>query len=96
MKALQGLVVAVLLGIWCFPAVGVAAQPLPTPSSAVGSRAPSGASSVQPSGRSEESDLAAREKKDQDLQDFKGGGVYVYFGSGAALVLVIILLILIL
>ncbi len=95
MKALQRLVVAVLLGIWCFPAVGVAGQPTATPSGEVGSRASSGASPKQPSDQSEASAFAAREKQSPDLQDFKGGGVYIYFGSGAALVLVIILLILI-
>ena len=95
MKSLQRIVVAVLLGIWCFPAVSFA-EPLPAPGAEVGSRASSGASPAQPSTQGEASALGAREKQSQDLQNFKGGGVYIYLGGGATLVLVIILLILIL
>ena len=96
MKSIQRLVVAVLLGVWCFPAVSLA-EPLSTPSAEVGSRSSSGTSPAQPSTQqpstqTEESALAAREKQSQDLQDFKGGAA-IYL-SGAALVLVIVLLIL--
>ena len=94
-KSLQRLIVAVLLGVWCFPAVSSAA-PLPTPSADVGSRSSSGASSARPSAQTEGAALGAREEQSQDLQNFKGGGVYIYLGGGAALVLAIILLILIL
>jgi hypothetical protein len=98
MKALQRLVVAVLLGVWCFPAVSVA-DTLPASRGEVGSRAPAGMAPAQTAAatsESEASDLGAREKQSQDLQDFKGGGVYIYLGSGAALVILIILLILVL
>ena len=44
----------------------------------------------------EESELAAREKAASALEGFRGGGVYVYFGSGAALILLIVLLIILL
>ena len=37
---------------------------------------------------------AQREQQSQGVRDFKGGAVYVYFGSGVALVLIIILLLL--
>jgi len=92
MNALQRLVIAALLGIWCFPAVSLAA-PLPTPSAAAGSSASSGASPRQPSAQTEASDLGAREKQAQDLQNFKGGGAYIYIGGGATFVLLLILLI---
>jgi hypothetical protein len=101
MKSLRRLIVAVLLGVWCFPAVSVAA-PLPAASADVGSRASSGASSARsgassarPSAQTEGAALGAREEQSQDLQNFKGGGVYIYLGGGVALVLAIILLILI-
>ena len=93
MKSLQRLVVAVLLGVWCFPAVSFA-EPLATPAAKVDSRPSSGAAPAQSSTQTEESALGAREKQSQDLQDFKGGGVYIYLGGGATLILVIILLIL--
>jgi hypothetical protein len=95
MKSLQRLIVAVLLGVWCFPAVSLAG-PLPTHSAEVGSRASSGASPAQPTGQTEGSALAARERQAQDLQNFKGGGVYIYLGGGATLVLVLILLVILL
>jgi hypothetical protein len=95
MRSLQRLVVAVLLGIWSFPAVSVAGPLPPTSNGAVDSRASSGAGPEKPSPQTEQSALAAREEQARDLQNFKGGGVYIYLGSGAAIVLVIILLILI-
>ena len=95
MQAIRTLVVVVLLGVWCFPAVSVA-KPLATPSTEVGSRAASDASPTQPSTQTEESALGAREKLTQDLQNFRGGGVYIYLGGGVVLVLLIILLILVL
>jgi hypothetical protein len=98
MKSLQGLVVAVLLGVWCFPAVSLA-DPLATPSAEVGSRPSSGATPAQPSsqadGQTEEAALAAREKQSQDLQNFRGGSA-IYIGGGATLVLLIVLLVILL
>jgi len=98
MKSLQRLVVAVLLGIWCFPAVSLA-DTRPTPRGELGSRAAAPSPAQQLATETEASEgarLAAREKQSQDLQDFKGGGVYIYLGSGAALVLLIILLVILL
>ncbi|HMF39490.1 MAG TPA: hypothetical protein VKQ32_02290 [Polyangia bacterium] len=43
----------------------------------------------------EASQYARREQQSQGVQDFRGGMVYVYFGSGLVLALVIILLILV-
>ena len=91
MKSLQRLVVMALLGVWCFPAVSFA-EPLSTASAEVNSRTSSDAASERPSSQTEESTLAAREKASQGLQDFRGGGVYIYMGGGAALVVLIILL----
>jgi hypothetical protein len=93
MKSLQRLVIAVLLGIWCFPAVSFAA-PLSTPSAAVGSRAAPGATPAPTSAQTEASALGAREQESQDLQNFKGGGAYIYIGGGATFVLLLILIIL--
>jgi hypothetical protein len=93
MKSLQRLVVLVLLGVWCFPAVSLA-KPLPTPSAEVGGRASSGAAAEPPSIDTEGAALGAREKLVRDLQNFRGGGVYIYMGSGAAVVLVVVLLLL--
>ena len=90
-----------MLGVWCFPAVSVA-DALPTSKADVGSRSSSGglrrfgAPAARSSAQTEGAALGAREKQSQDLQDFKGGGVYIYLGGGAALVLAIILLILVL
>jgi hypothetical protein len=98
MKSLQRLVVATLLAVWCFPAVSLAGPAPADTSGEVGSRASSSTSPppAQPAPQTEKSALAAREKAAPDLQNFKGGGVYIYLGGGATLILVIILLILIL
>lgn len=94
MKALQRLVVTVLLGVWFFPAVSLA-KPLPAPSAEItdsptSERAPKSASTTGAAA------LAARESQAPDLQNFRGGGVEVYIGSGALLVIVIVLLIVLL
>jgi len=47
-------------------------------------------------GGDESSQYAQREQQTKGVQDFRGGFVYVYFGSGLVLALVIILLILVL
>ena len=95
MKAIQRLVVVTLLGVWCFPATSLA-NPLPTPGGAVAPGATSGAAPAKPSTEDEAASLGAREKQSQDLQDFKGGGLYIYLGGGAALLLLLILLIVLL
>jgi len=93
-KALQRLVVIVLLGVWCFPATGLAAPPPEAPRPAAGTArevpaAPGPASS-------ESAAWAARERRAPSLQEFKGGGVSIYIGSGVLVVLVIVLLLIIL
>ena len=100
MNKIRGLVVGVLLAVWCFPALssakGLPPEPTPPPAlvatgtTATESRAPSSAaSSTDTAGR-----LAQREQQASNLQDFKGGSAVVFVGSGTVLVLVIILLIL--
>jgi hypothetical protein len=91
MNKIRGLVVAVLLGVWAFPAVSSAkTAPDPAPISAPVSTA------TAPSGEgARTASLAAREQQSRDLQDYKGGsGVAIYASSGAVLVAVIVLLIL--
>jgi len=95
MKALQRFVVLLLLGVWSFPAVSLA-QTAPAPSAPVSAetRRPPQARAVSDAAGEESTALAARERQSQDLQDFRGGGIYVYVGSGALLIAVIVLLLL--
>ena len=95
MTMIRRLVVAVLLAIWTFPAVGFAKSgPVSPP--AVSAPITSTAATSNRTDSAEVAALKAREKQgqNQNLPDFKGGAVYVYLGSGAVLVLVIVLLIL--
>jgi hypothetical protein len=95
MKALQRLVVLVLLGVWTFPAVSQASPgPANTAETSAPARRPTpdGAAPATPE---ESAALAKREQQSKQAQDFRGGeGVYVYVGSGALLVVVLVLLIL--
>jgi hypothetical protein len=93
MNKIRGLVVAVLLGVWAFPAVSSAkTAPDPAPISAPASTAPAPAASDE---GARTTSLAAREQQARDLQDFKGGsGVAIYASSGAILVALIVLLVL--
>jgi|HubBroStandDraft_5_1064220.scaffolds.fasta_scaffold175289_2 hypothetical protein len=95
MNAIRRVVVAALLAVWCFPAVSMAksAPQDPAPLSAqVSSTAP--AAEGAQSGAAETESLATREQKARQLQDFKGGAVYIYLGGGGLLILVVVLLIL--
>lgn len=92
MKTFRTLVIAALLAIWSFPAVSLAAPPPATRPVASQPVAPA-AATQKPAAAGEAAELAKREQQAQDLQDFRGGAVAIYFGSGAALVLFIILLI---
>jgi hypothetical protein len=87
MKTFRTAVIAALLAIWSFPAVSLAAPP---PSPPVAAQP---AATDKRAGASEATELAQREQQAQDLQDFRGGAVYLYFGSGVALVLLIILIV---
>ncbi len=94
MESIRRAVIGALLVVWFFPAVGAAkpapAEPVPL-SAPVASTALATSTSSDPAATES---LAAREKQAPQLQDFKGGRVYIYLGSGAILVIVIILLIL--
>ena len=97
MNTLRKLIVLTLLGVWSFPAVGlakpVAAASTPAESTRVLGAAPATTERSEAS-TSEADDLQAREKQAPDLQDFRGGAV-VYIG-GAGLVLLIVLLVILL
>jgi hypothetical protein len=97
MKKIQGVVVAALLAVWCFPAVSSArsmpADPAPLPSAVTSTRAPV-AAEAPAAQETEAASLAQREHQSQNLQDYKGGAAVVYVGSGVLLVVIIVLLIL--
>jgi hypothetical protein len=95
MKTFRTAVIAVLLAIWSFPAVSLAA-PAPSPPAATQPTSPAPGTERRATETSEAEQLAEREKQSPDLQDFRGGGVSIYLGSGAAIILLVILLILIL
>ena len=93
MNTLRRLIVMTLLGVWSFPAVGLA-RPIaeagtPVESTRVVGAAPATTEWAEAS-TSEADDLQAREKQAPDLQDFRGGAIYI---GGAALVLLIVLLV---
>ena len=96
MNTLRKLIVMTLLGVWSFPAVGLA-RPMaeagtPAESTRVLAAAPATTERSQGS-TSEAEDLQAREKQAPELQDFRGGAIYI---GGAALVLLIVLLVILL
>ena len=96
MNTLRKVIVMTLLGVWSFPAVGLA-KPMAEAGTPVESTRVSGAApaTTERSERStsEAEDLQAREKQAPELQEFRGGGVYI---GGAALVLLIVLLVILL
>jgi hypothetical protein len=96
MNMLRKLIVMTLLGVWSFPAVGLA-KPMAeagTPAEATRALATAPAATERPEGStSEADDLQAREKQAPELQEFKGGAIYI---GGAALVLLIVLLVILL
>jgi len=92
MKTFRTAVIAVLLAIWSFPAVSLAAPP-PKPPAAT-QPVPVAPATQKQAAQDEATEMAQREQQASDLQDFKGGAVYLYFGSGVALVLLIILIVL--
>jgi hypothetical protein len=93
MNAIRRVVVAALLAVWCFPAVSLAKSEPTVPAPVAAQVASRGAAqTAQSSSKAEVEDLATREQKAPELQDFKGGAVVVL--GGATLVLVVLLLIL--
>lgn len=96
MTAIRRVVVATLLAIWCFPAVSMANPAPRSPAQvAVGSGSTLPATPVE-SSDSETRSLAEREQQARELQDFKGGRVYVVLGSSVLVVVLIVLLVLLL
>jgi hypothetical protein len=97
MKTFRAVVVAVILGSFFSPAMGVAKAEPRLPPAATQPAAPAAApvaASAASANAGEAANYAAREQQSKDVQDFKGGAVYVYFGSGVVLALIIIILIL--
>ena len=100
MKKIRGLVVGVLLAVWCFPALSSAkALPPPpvTPPALVATgttETGTNAASSAASSNAQSASFAQRERQASNLQDFKGGSAVVFVGSGTVLVLLIVLLIL--
>lgn len=96
MNAIRRVVVATLLAVWCFPAVSMAKPaanaPAPLAAQAGSTRR---VASAGDQGTDAES-LAAREQRARELQNFKGGGVYIYLGSGALLVIIVVVLLVLL
>ena len=96
MTAIRRVVIATLLAIWCFPAASMA-SPSPRAPAPVSAQAgsPVPASAAQTSA-TESGTLASREEQAKQLQDFKGGRVYVVIGSGVLVVVLVVILILLL
>ena len=96
MDQIRRFVIATMLAVWCFPAVGAAKTPAPPAPWTEPAAAAPGARAATATD-AEATDLATREAGARQLQDFRGGsGVYIYIGSGVLLVAVIILLIVLL
>jgi len=104
MRAFRTVVVAVILGAMFSPSISLAktepaAQPVPArqivqTGVVLANAVESTAKAVNTQQSSESTQYGQREQQAKDLQDFKGGAVYLYFGSGAILVLLILLIIL--
>ena len=96
MRIFRTVVVAVLLGAFFSPAIGMAkTEPrvAPAVTEPVSGAAATPTSSSTSSSSSEGAQYAQREQQSQEAQNFKGGA-YVYIGSGAVLVLLILLIVL--
>ena len=93
-------VVAVVIAAIFSPAMGmakteqrmppVAAQQAASTQVALGN----GAARAVNAQTSEGAQYAQREQQSQGVRDFRGGAVYVYFGSGVVLALIILILLL--
>jgi hypothetical protein len=89
MKAFRTVVVAVILGAMFSPSISLAksepaAQPVPArqivqTGVVLANAVESTAKAVNAQQSSESSQYAQREQQSKDLQDFKGGAVYLYF-----------------
>ena len=99
MKALRTVVVAAVIGAIFSPAMGLArteprAEPVAAHNVASGALALTNAAATSKAQTGEAAQYAQREQQSQDVQNFKGGAVYLYFGSGVVLALIIIILLL--
>lgn len=98
MNKIRGLVVGVLLAVWCFPALssakGLPPASAPPPAFVATGTTESGSKTTASSTEGQSASLAQREQQTSNLQDFKGGSAVVFVGSGTVLVLVLVLLIL--
>ena len=102
MKKIRGLVVGVLLAVWCFPALSSAKAlpppPVTPPALVATGTTETGTNAASSSGASstnaQSASFAQRERQASNLQDFKGGSAVIFIGSGTVLILLIVLLIL--
>jgi hypothetical protein len=98
MNKIRGVVVGVLLAVWCFPALSSAkalpAEPTSPSALAATGTTETGSSAATSSTDTQSASLAQREQQGANLQDFKGGSAVIFIGSGTVLIVLIILLIL--
>ena len=103
MKALRTAVVALVIAAIFSPAMGMAkteprtpvapAAPVAAQRSPLAVALTNVAVSTLNAQKAEAAQYAQREQQSQGVRDFRGGAVYVYFGSGVVLALIIIILI---
>jgi len=96
MNAIRRVVVATLLAVWCFPAVSMANSAPRSPAPMTAESAPTGSVTAPATAGAETGALAAREQQARQLQDFKGGEVYVYIGGSVLVVVLVVILVLLL
>jgi len=96
MNAIRRVVVATLLAVWCFPAVSMANSAPRTPAPVTAESAPASSVTSPATPGAETGALAAREQQARQLQDFKGGQVYVYIGGSVLVVVLVVILVLLL
>ena len=100
MRAFRMAVVAVVIGAIFSPAMGMAkteARPPVAAEQKLASTAmalTNAVASTVNAQSTEASQYAQREQQSQNVQNFRGGAVYLYFGSGVVLALIIIIILL--
>ena len=100
MRAFKTAVVALVIAAIFSPAMGMAKTEQRTPPEAAQQIASTAvalgrvAASTANAQTNEAAQYAQREQQAQGVRDFRGGAVYLYFGSGVVLALIIIILIL--
>jgi len=96
MNAIRRVVVATLLAVWCFPAVSMANSAPRSPAPVSAESAPTVPATAPSTAGAERGALATREHQAPQLQDFKGGQVYVYIGGSVLVVVLVVILVLLL